>query len=396
MSEKLLMLATMIKNEEQRAVKTIRSAEPFVDMILVLDTGSTDNTVSMVMETLQQMNKPYCVKHTIFKNYRDTMNELLNICNTEFNEYTFIMPLDANAEVRNGEIIRPYLRKCKENRDLMTIHSTFEFDNDMLVGVKKLFSYILAVRNTELIRWKGPPIHCYIGTANSEDVGRYTFDYSLKVSNLTIYQDRMKDKPNNDRWDRDIDMLLKYIQEQKQNEKSSVYNTVRAYRYLLTTFMNKMDYKTLLRWANIFFEEHKQFIETHKEYNDDYYVIMKYTSCAMFHTTNDIDINDSTQMCLKSYNYIKSRNVDYCEPLYNLFIFLLRNKMTEEAYKYLKLCCCCPDLRDRTINIGELQISEGIFTERWKNLLRLAFELNKITDYDWIIKSAKKAGVMTF
>ena len=48
-NKKILMPCLMLKNEERRILTTLLSAKPVMDKLCILDTGSTDNTLKIII-----------------------------------------------------------------------------------------------------------------------------------------------------------------------------------------------------------------------------------------------------------------------------------------------------------------------------------------------------------
>ena len=75
-----LALACIVKNEEERIERMIRSCLPLVNFIAVVDTGSTDNTYSIVENLLRNsMLTSYEIAQVPFENFAISRNKALGL-----------------------------------------------------------------------------------------------------------------------------------------------------------------------------------------------------------------------------------------------------------------------------------------------------------------------------
>jgi tetratricopeptide (TPR) repeat protein len=64
-----IILLLMIRNESKIIQRCLQHALPHADAVAILDTGSTDNTIELCKETLDQAQKPYLIRTEPFKNF---------------------------------------------------------------------------------------------------------------------------------------------------------------------------------------------------------------------------------------------------------------------------------------------------------------------------------------
>jgi len=101
----MLSISYIVKNEEHNIVKSLNSVKDIASEIVIVDTGSTDNTVSVInkwYDDLGIINKP--VLKLLFKewtNFADCRNYGIEQCTSPF-----IFILDADETVRNPEAIK--------------------------------------------------------------------------------------------------------------------------------------------------------------------------------------------------------------------------------------------------------------------------------------------------
>jgi len=101
-----IILNLMIKNESKIIQRCIERALPHVDAISILDTGSTDNTVEICTNYLEECGKPFKISVEPFKNfgYNRTISfqkavELCNSLKWDAN-VTYTMAVDADMIIK--------------------------------------------------------------------------------------------------------------------------------------------------------------------------------------------------------------------------------------------------------------------------------------------------------
>ncbi len=107
MNQKLISACIMAKNEEQNIGRCLNSIKDFCDEIILVDTGSTDNTVEIA--------KKYTDKVYFFPwngSFSDARNETLKYASSE---WVFIIDADEEASENLKNNIRDYLKSLKED-----------------------------------------------------------------------------------------------------------------------------------------------------------------------------------------------------------------------------------------------------------------------------------------
>ena len=95
--------ALMCKDEEVVIERCLRSMAPFVDRFLILDTGSTDNTLAIVKKTLGDLRLPFRIMHRPFDTYAQSRTYLVkHVIQSE----NWVLMIDADCTL-SGE--RPSL-----------------------------------------------------------------------------------------------------------------------------------------------------------------------------------------------------------------------------------------------------------------------------------------------
>ena len=67
----------MVKNEQDSITTTIQSVCPYVDQVLVYDTGSQDNTIQIIKDVCKKNDKLLSLKQGVFTTFPQSRNEAL-------------------------------------------------------------------------------------------------------------------------------------------------------------------------------------------------------------------------------------------------------------------------------------------------------------------------------
>ena len=86
-----LALVIMIKNEERGIVNTFNSVKDYCSVFVVLDTGSTDNTVTICKEYCKTNNVKLHLKETTFVDFEYSRNEMLDFADSVLQKNTFCL-----------------------------------------------------------------------------------------------------------------------------------------------------------------------------------------------------------------------------------------------------------------------------------------------------------------
>jgi len=211
MSPPKILLIMMIKNESKIIERAINSALPIIDGICVLDTGSTDNTVSVVNDIIDKLKTQKSgfigkVYNKSFVNFGVSRSESFNFAKElllESNwalENTFGLLLDADMvlKIENAESVRNNIGK---------------YDNGLLYQVQHQYKYFNIRLIKMSLKWE-----C-IGVThefwNAEEAGSCVFfedniwiddisDGGCKSDkferDIRLLEDALKDDPLNSRY----------------------------------------------------------------------------------------------------------------------------------------------------------------------------------------------------
>ena len=109
----LLCLVMMVKNEAHGIEKTLLSTKDHVDQILILDTGSTDDTVSIIQKVLDEHQLTGKIIFETFVDFSTTRNRALALadeCNC-----VFALMLSGDETVEAGPELRQFLESKRSS-----------------------------------------------------------------------------------------------------------------------------------------------------------------------------------------------------------------------------------------------------------------------------------------
>ena len=360
-NKNLLCVAIMVKNEEDRIVRTLSNIIKRVCHVVILDTGSTDKTVEVIQKYCKKKKKPLKLKKTTFVDFSYSRNILLKMC---YGLSEFVILLDANDEVRNAITLTKFLRGVRDNKKDCVFGCKFIWENDMgIEGNNRTYYKIGVIRNNKSDIYYEFPVHEYI---TSSSHGEYYSNNSLQKTNFYIYQDRSKDKSSMPRIKRDIDTLNKYIEDNGNN--------IRAFRFLCQSYNIMKDYENLYKTSTKMLqiiEEKDKNLNT--KFNNNYYGCLMYIGNSM----HNLELKNYHGSYLKAYSHSKII-FDNAEPLYELASFKAKDGEYYTAYIYIKKCIKI----ERPVDIFDTEVNYQIYDKhRWSLLLTIAEKLDKMDDY---------------
>lgn len=226
-----LVLAMMVKNEEKRITVSFDSVREICKTFVILDTGSTDTTISVC--------EKYCARHGIklylktapFVNFCETRNVLLDFADEVLEGPHFLLMLDSNDELQGVQNLKKFVETFSGQQ------TGFHLKQQWLSG-KKTDSYY----NVRLVishngwRYKGV-VHEYICKNDSVQ----TASEIMMLSDVVLFQDRNKDDDKSaKRFVRDKKMLYEDLLKHPNESRTIFYlaqtcgclaNFSEAYRY---------------------------------------------------------------------------------------------------------------------------------------------------------------------
>jgi len=201
-----LCLNMIVKNESKIIKRLLDSVLQIIDCYCICDTGSTDDTVKIITEYLNEKGIPGKVISEPFKNFCHNRNFALQSC-IGMSDYVLLLDADMILEVNKSN----FNKCCLNDYDSFNIlqgNDSFYYQNMRIVKNNGLYKYVGVT-------------HEYIDTLSNNKVR------SFEKSNLFI-RDLGDGGSKHDKFQRDIKLLLDGIKEEPNN--------VRYYFYLANSY----------------------------------------------------------------------------------------------------------------------------------------------------------------
>lgn len=223
----LLVVTIMVKNEAPVMEATLKPfLEAGVQHYLVLDTGSTDKTISIVQNLFEKYNitDGHIVQQP-FINFAESRNYALECAEKLFPNAVFFLMIDAEWYMHNVEGL---LQFCAKNQN----HPSKSFFIKRSFPSTRITEYCSCLfKAHQEVRYVGA-VHECINQATYIKVPDETF--------ISVEPSRSGNEKSAQRWHRDIDILLSEYQKNPNN--------LRTVFYLGQTYACLRDFKQALFW----------------------------------------------------------------------------------------------------------------------------------------------------
>jgi glycosyltransferase involved in cell wall biosynthesis len=205
-----ICLNMIVKNESRVILRLLNSVIPIIDTYCICDTGSTDNTIEIIENFFKEKNITGKIIQEPFRDFGYNRSFALNEC-YKMKDVDYILLMDADMILTGSFLSTPDFFK-----------STLVDDVYLLFQGSERFFY----KNSRIVRNKG---YSYWGV---------THEY-LQTPDGTIYKNIEKSKlfiqdigdggAKSDKWERDIRLLRKGLEDEPNNARYSFYlaNTYR-------------------------------------------------------------------------------------------------------------------------------------------------------------------------
>lgn len=199
-----LCLNMIVKNESKIILRLLESVSNVIDSYCICDTGSTDNTVSIIEEFFAERNIPGKIVCEPFCDFAYNRTFALKQCETMSVDY--ILLLDADMIFQLGQGVTPVEFKLKLVNDAYHMFQgtdTFYYKNARLVKNRIGASY-----------WG--VTHEYLKTPDGSS-------YGLIEKSVAFINDIGDGGSKADKFERDIRLLLKGLEENPNNDRYTFY-----------------------------------------------------------------------------------------------------------------------------------------------------------------------------
>lgn len=300
----------MVKNESKRLHVTLDSLVNNVEHLIIMDTGSTDDTFSIIKRYAKKFKTHF--KQSKFVDFATSRNELLDFSDEISTKYgiKYLLLMDCNDELQHPDKLHSF---CQQNstETAFLVHQLWQL-SPIKEDIHDYYNIRLIKSNSQW-RYKGK-IHEYFFHPNP-------FKNCVTVkTDFILFQDRSQDDDKSkNRLSRDLQLLLK--------EHSLNPNETRTTFYLAQTYgalgdnENAYKYYKLRTQQNGFIEE--EFVSHLKCGDVDLYVHKDWKK-AIVHYFQASLIDERAEPLIKIGNY-----------------FLLQKKYTL-AIAFLRTACLIP------------------------------------------------------
>jgi tetratricopeptide (TPR) repeat protein len=209
-----ICLNMIVKNESKIITRLFDSVLSLIDSYCICDTGSTDNTVSIIKEYFETHNIPGKIIYQEFKNFSQARNYSLNNC---FNEdgspiSDYILLLDADMILEVKEDITTFKKSLNmDSYNILQGTDTFYYNNMRII--KNIVNNGNILYN--MFKYIGVT-HEYISTP----------DYIQKINlskDIIFIRDIGDGGSKIDKFSRDIKLLKNEIEENPNSDRDHFY-----------------------------------------------------------------------------------------------------------------------------------------------------------------------------
>jgi glycosyltransferase involved in cell wall biosynthesis len=200
----------MCKDEHEGIEVTLNSAKDWINMFVVFDTGSSDDTKDIIRNWCSKNNKELHMMEGKFVDFSVSRNALLDFADTFNTEYQLL--LDSRDELRTGRELQVFCSQKNEPYTGFLIkqvwfcgNSTQSYFNVRLIKARHKWRYRSSV-------------HEYIYSPEVENVK------PLKIPHIILYQDRTLDNNKSfPRFSRDRALLWNEYNKNPKDQRTIFY-----------------------------------------------------------------------------------------------------------------------------------------------------------------------------
>jgi glycosyltransferase involved in cell wall biosynthesis len=314
-----LAFATMCKNEEHCIRQTLDSVAPYVDYIVVCDTGSTDNTVQIVKDFFSETG----IKGEVFVDEWIGFDHNKNLMMERvYNTTDYLLHLDADDY-------------------LMGNFSFLEDDRGsdlyLMTLKRKGTSWKATVVYNNRLRWK------FIGVAHT--IIRCTDRESYNVGDLSDRgwidaEERGARKEDPMKYLRDAERLSKQFWDTAFEDPHNLNS--RSAFYTAQSYADYGMHEEAIKWYSLYIRLRKNWVE-------ETFEAQMRISLMMMH------LNYSTERIIEEMKKAINLFPDRAEPYFHLGMYMNQQKRFEEAYRYLS--------EAKTFSLEEVEKKYSLFVQ---------------------------------
>lgn len=194
-----LCLNMIVKNESKIITRLFNSVIPIIDCYCICDTGSTDNTIELIIDYFNNKGISGKIVSEPFKNFCHNRNFALKSC-IGMSDYVLLLDADMILEIKNFN--KSVLSKA-DSFHILQGNDSFFYQNMRIIKNNGLYSYCGVT-------------HEYINTPSGNT--------KTCIEKQTLFiRDIGDGGSKNDKFERDIKLLLDGIKEEPNNERYYFY-----------------------------------------------------------------------------------------------------------------------------------------------------------------------------
>lgn len=288
-------LCMIVKNESHIIHESMKCTLPLIDTYVIVDTGSTDNTIQTIKNFYNERNIEGEVHERPWVNFGHNRSEALKLCDGKM-DYILVIDADDLMEFpSNGkQILNNIFETIKPSGAIISIkQGTLDYSRAQIFKANDDWKYVGV-------------LHEYPSNGKSTNMINLPKSFWMESRRLG---DRNK---VDDKGQRDINILLKGLESEPNNERYMFY--------LAQTYHDTGDYANSLIW-------YKRRFKIGKWFEEAWYSAYRVGSCYK-HLGNIIKFEEWMQ---RAYKYHSKRS----EPLYQLTEYFRSNGQFYKAYQYM-------------------------------------------------------------
>ena len=212
----LLCLVMMVKNEARGIEETLLSVKDIVDRILILDTGSTDDTIVIIQNVMGEHGLQGHIAFEEFVNYADTRNRALELADDL--GCTFSLMLSGDEELIDAQGLRDFLEKKQFSQ------SPFDEAFYMNVSLGCIYPSTRITRRASGWQYHGVT-HEYMSKMG------HPLPVHLAPGLIVHHYERRTEEENREKWKRDKSLLHRE-HEKNPLDARTVFYLAQTYRCL--------------------------------------------------------------------------------------------------------------------------------------------------------------------
>lgn len=323
-----ICFGAIVKNESKIIKRLFDSIKEFIDYWVIIDTGSTDNTVEILESFKQEI--PGEIHHSTWNNFQDNRNELLEKT-LDKSKYTLLMDADMILKKVNENFTKKdlidYLEKNFKNPcfSIKQVNPLLNWWNNRIINrSKNVWIYSVVTHETLVVlKSEYPP----------EEWSDQKLDQFLWISDIGDGGSKTK------KLERDIRLLTEAIPKETNSYKifHMLFYLGQSYINLASSSEQTNDYvpDDRLSFRNMAVRLYNNAIELAKTYpvDEEELWCCKWFLGGAMHAVG-FSLRQVQNQYLSAFNHRPYR----MEPMYDLMFLCLSNNDIHSAYHFGKMC----------------------------------------------------------